>query len=262
MHRPVRFTVKLAVLVLLANSGCALCRPNNSELRPLPPPVPGRGIVLVADGAGDFRLTSEAVRRAVELEKLPLDVETFVWSHGYYRIFSDQLDVENHQRQGERLAALILERRRTAPDNPIYLVAHSAGSSVVLTAAESLPTGTIDRIILFGPAVSAYYDLGPALRGVRGGIDVFCSHSDGWYLWTAMFLTKLIHGGHGEAAGSVGFQPHSRTAEDIARYKKLCQYPWEPWLIWTGHDGGHFGYYQQGYLRAFVLPLLSGEKRN
>ena len=46
-------------------------------------------------------------------------------------------------------------------------------------------------------------------------------------------------------------------SEDVACYAKLRHYPWEPRLAWTGHEGGHFGCYQPGYLRAFVLPLLT-----
>ncbi|HTU88916.1 MAG TPA: hypothetical protein VMF69_02365, partial [Gemmataceae bacterium] len=57
-------------------------------------------------------------------------------------------------------------------------------------------------------------------------------------------------------AGKNGFQPIVADPEDAALYAKLRQYPWNPHLMWTGNKGGHYGSYQPGYLRVFVLPLL------
>jgi pimeloyl-ACP methyl ester carboxylesterase len=214
-------------------------------------------LVVVADGAGDFRATSNALRQAVASSGEPLTVETFAWSHGYLRILADQLDRAHARREGSRLAELVCAYRQAYPETPISLVGHSAGSVVILAAAESLPPECLDRIILFAPALPADYDLRPALHSVRKELDVFCSLRDYWYLEIGMCLTALTQGHSSTPAGYSGFFPRPGTAEDAQVYGKLRQFPWEPRLAWTGHEGGHFGWYQQGYLRNFVLPLLS-----
>jgi hypothetical protein len=215
--------------------------------------------VLVADGAGDFRAASKAICEAVGEEHLPLDIETFPWSHGYCRILSDQIDHSNIRLQGQRLAERILALRGAFPHLPIHLVGHSAGCAVVLTAAELLPAGAIQRVILLAPSVPTCYDLRPALRSVQDGMDVFFSPEDNWYLRVGMFVTHITAPSERSAAGHFGFKPVVETPEDGQLYAKLTHYPWEPRLSWTGHYGGHFGCYQQKFLRVFVLPLLTSE---
>ena len=196
------------------------------------------------------------LREAVAGEQVPLTVETFPWSHGYCRIFSDQIDHGNVKMQGRRLAQLVLAHVTTAPHVPVSLLGHSAGCAVVLAAAEDLPAGTLQRIILMAPSVPAKYDLRPALRSVRAGMDAFSSPKDNLYLRVGMVVTNILRPNECTAAGCTGFSPDVETTEDGALYAKLTQYPWEPRLTWTGHYGGHFGCYQQTFLRVFVLPLL------
>jgi pimeloyl-ACP methyl ester carboxylesterase len=249
----------LVLLGCLLTTGCATCAQDAGTLAFAQPLDPSVGLVLVADGAGDFRATSQALRDEINAEKLPLRVETFVWSHGYLRIFADQLGQRYARRQGQRLARLIAGVHHTAPQQRIIAVAHSAGCAVVLEAAAKLPPNSVDRIVLLAPSVPTDFDLRPALRCVREEIDVFSSSHDRGYLRASDFFTSLARCRLCTAAGSTGFQPILQAAEDVALYQKLRGFPWEPRLTWTGHDGGHFGYYQQGYLRNFVLPLLTGK---
>ena len=249
--------IPFALLTSFALSGCTTCTQDHRALAQPDPLKPSEGLVLVADGAGDFRATSHAFRQGIAAEKLPLHVETFVWSHGYYRVLADQLDQEHIAEMAQRLAERIASVRQVSWQRPIYLVAHSAGSAVALGAASQLPPDTINRIILLAPAVPMDYDLRPALRSVRQEIDVFTSRADRWYLRGSDLVSSIAHCKRSTAAGCGGFQPILQTPEDALLYGKLRDYPWEPRLIWTGHDGGHFGYYQQGYLRAFILPLLA-----
>jgi pimeloyl-ACP methyl ester carboxylesterase len=213
--------------------------------------------VFVADGAGDFRAASGALRRTAAQEQAPLRVETFVWSHGYGRILSDQLALNYARAQGLRLAKLLADKHQAYPDSPLYLVGHSAGSQVVLAAAEEASPESIERIILLAPSVPSDYDLRPALRKVHQDIAVFCSPQEDWYLPCGMLLTSLRYCRFCHAAGTGGFETLPLTPEDTLCYKKLRHFPWEPRLAWTGHEGGHFGSYQPGFLKAFVLPLLA-----
>jgi hypothetical protein len=221
------------------------------------PPVAPLHVLFVADGAGDFQATSKAVRDTAAADGWPLDVHTVVWSHGYLRILADHTDYASARARGRDLAALVLTQRQARPDLPVSLMAHSDGSAVVLAAAEDLPPDTLDRIVLLAPAVSSDYDVRPALRATRGGVDVFYSRND--RLWLGLFsamVGSVDDPGEARVAGRFGFEPPAVLPEDVPLYGKLHQYAWNPTLEQVGHDGGHFGAYQSGHLRRFVLPLF------
>jgi pimeloyl-ACP methyl ester carboxylesterase len=242
-------------LILLAASGCMGVR--HEVLAPVPR-CPPRGVIFTADGAGGFEATSAALKESIEAEGLPLCVETVEWSHGFGRVISDQVGRERVHEAGGVLAQRITALRASCPDLAIYLVGHSAGTAVVLEAAGSVPPGTVDRIVLLAPSISADYDLRPALRSVRQNLDVFTSSRDWWYLGVGVSLTGTADGRWATAAaGRVGFRPQVEAAEDAALYQKLQQHPWDPCIAWTGNYGGHYGSHRPEYLRAYVLPLLN-----
>jgi pimeloyl-ACP methyl ester carboxylesterase len=114
----------------------------------LPPSPLPEGVVFVANGSGDFRTVSTNLSRVVAETGTPLQIETVAWSHGYGRYLADHIDHDNHLAEGERLAAQVAAYRQTYPGRKVYLVGHSAGCAVVLCAAERLPSGSVDRIIL------------------------------------------------------------------------------------------------------------------
>jgi pimeloyl-ACP methyl ester carboxylesterase len=240
----------IAALLL---SGCA-CAPTCAAV-PCPCDLP-HALVLVADGAGNFRAASANLRRVVGEADAPLCVEPFVWSHGYCRILADQVGVGHMRDEAKRLAATVLAQRERDSATPVYLVGHSAGCGVVLAAAESLPLDSVERIVLLAPAVSAYHDLKPALAASRRGVDVFYSKADWWYLGMGVTMVGTADRHWDPAAGRVGFKPPECRPEDVPLYAKLRQYPWQADLSWTGHKGGHYGAYQPGFLKACVLPLL------
>ncbi len=254
MSRGTRLCWPVAALLLLP--GCVTL---NSQARPdtAAPPSIVEGVVFVVDGAGGFEAPSRTIRQTAAEERLPLEVRGFHWTHGYCRVLSDQIHVSHLRRAGRKLSEMLLACRQESPERPIFLIAHSAGCGIVLIAAESLPPGTLERIVLLAPAVSAKKDLRPALASSRCGIDVFYSGRD----WACLGLGTLLAGTTDRCwtlavAGKVGFRPVLNAPEDEALYAKLRQYPWDPSLTWTGHKGGHYGSYQPGFLRAFVLPLL------
>jgi pimeloyl-ACP methyl ester carboxylesterase len=241
---------------LLWLSGCATT--GSCAGRPAPP-VSVHGIIFAADGAGDFRACSRSLRKAVETAHLPLAVEAVSWSHGFGRVLSDQMGHGHARLAGQQLAERISELRYQNPRTEIFLVGHSAGSAVVLSAAQLLPPDSVSRIILLAPSVSAEYDLRPALRCARGGMDVFYSKWDWWYLGFAVTLVGDADGTWLQpAAGRVGFQPRPDPDPDASLYARLRQYPWDAKQAWSGNLGGHYGAYQQDFLKAYVLPLLKG----
>jgi pimeloyl-ACP methyl ester carboxylesterase len=213
-------------------------------------------VVIVANGSGDFRTVTRGLIQAVTETAAPLQIETYVWSHGYGRYILDHVDHTNHLNHAHPLAVQVAAYRQACPNRRIYLVGHSAGCAVVLAAAEMLPPDSVDRIILLSPSVCETYDLRPALRTARCSIDVFHSSEDRVILGVAMrFVGTADHGCH-TAAGRYGFRPIIACPADAALYSKLRQHPWDPVLEWTGHTGGHYGNNEAAFLRTYVLPLL------
>ena len=224
-----------------------------------PPAASVPTIVFVANGAGDYRTAGQNLAAVAAQSGAPMRVESFLWSRGYRRSIADQTDRENQLIHGHRLAQQVVAHREANPDQRICLVGHSAGGAVVLIAAECLPPGSVDRIVLLSPSVGAEHDLRPVLRASREGIDLFYSNRDCLVLGIGMRIVGTTDGDHRPAAGKVGFRPICHPA-DAALLTKLRQHRWEPGMRSTGHNGFHFGNIEQGFLSAYVLPILAGDR--
>jgi pimeloyl-ACP methyl ester carboxylesterase len=220
------------------------------------PPVPPTHVVFVADGAGDYRSASTSLRETAAADGWPLDIRTFVWSHGFLRNLADHTDYDWARDRGRELAGQVLAQKAARPDIPVSLMGHSAGSFVVLEAAAQLPPDTLERIVLLAPSVSSKFDIKPALTAARNGMDVFYSKNDRVWLgaFTAMAGTS-DSSTETRPAGRFGFEPQVAPSE-VPLYSKLRQYEWNPTLDQVGNDGGHYGAYQPGHLKKFVLPLF------
>ena len=249
----------LAACLLPLLSGCLGAHYGLDAARPLPPSGHPVGVVFIANGSGDFRGVSKNLSQVVAETGAPLEIETCVWSHGYLRYLIDHIDHSNHREHGRLLAARIAACRQACPDRRIYLVGHSAGCAVVLAAAEMLPPDSVDRIILLAPSVCTTYDLRPALRTARYGIDAFYSGRDFLILGFCVSVVGTADGRCRVAAGQCGFKPIISSPADAALYGKLRQHPWDAAVEWSGHHGGHYGNNEPCFLRAYVLPLLMHE---
>lgn len=239
--------------VLLFAIGCATSR---QSVPPCGCVAPNADVVFVADGSGDYRTTSRVLCETVNACATPLRVETFVWSHGYGRMLIDHVDHCNHVEEGRRLAALIAAVKQSCPERAVYLVGHSSGAAVVLAAAEMAPPGSIERIVLLAPAVAYDYDLRPALRSARQGIDVFISRRDVGALVLGTGIVGTADRRLAAASGRVGFTPILTCPGDELLYAKVRIHPWNPSVAWTGNRGSHYGTLESGFVRAYILPLL------
>lgn len=253
MSRSTSVLLVLAFAVCGTGSGCAGTR---TQVTAYYPQQPQRDIVFVIPGTGNSPSLPTNMRQVVADEHLPLYVETFEWTHGNGRYLKDQIDYDNIRCKGQELAGRISAYRRMCPDGKIYIVAHSAGSAIVLTAVESLPPNAVTRIVLLAPAVSAGADLRCALRASQQGVDAFISERDRWVLGVATGLLGTADRQRNPAAGRVGFNPIVCSPEDAALYEKFRQHPWDRCVTWSGNIGGHTGSYQPVYLQAYVLPWL------
>lgn len=218
-----------------------------------------RGIVLVADGAGGYPDASSAVASAVRESGAPLYVRCFEWTHETGVGLSDLTDVAHARAQARCLAEHVCQYRTTNPQLPIYVLGYSAGTHVVLEATRWLEPNSLERVVLLAPAVSADYDLRQALAVARQGVDVFTSTRDRFYLGLGTRVVGTADGKRGvPPAGRVGFDMPPMTGADMCLAQRLRQHPWEPSVGWSGNKGNHSGSLQPAYLRAYVLPLLTG----
>ena len=247
----------LLVVLVLGVAGCSAVPHRVASAAPRSTEE-AKAIVFAVDGAGDFQGSSSALKNCIDHEDLPIHVHTFEWSHGYRRIFADHLDSAHARAEGKKLADAILCYQRQSPESAlkVHIVAHSAGSLVALSAAEHLPPNSVERIVLLAPSVSATYDIRPALRSAREGIDVFYSKLDRGYLGAAVAVLGTSDGSRSAVAGRVGFRVPNEDGPDSALYARLHQHPWDESVSWTGHSGGHFSIYEAGYLKGYVVPLL------
>ncbi len=121
-----------------------------------------------------------------------------------------------------------------------------------MAAAEQLPADTVERIVLLAPAPGPDYDLRPALRVARKGVDSFHSQCD---VIGGLVLAVMgnADGQFQVSAGCVGFtQP-----ADEPLYANLRQHGWDWDMGKTGYFGGHFGCTRAAFLHAYVVPLLT-----
>lgn len=225
-------------------------QPDLSEQRPL---------VWVLDGAGDLKGCSNALSPANALAGMPVELSVFPWSHGYRRLFLDQTDSSHSKAQGAKLAQAILERKMHEPGRRVVVVAHSAGCAVALAACDLLPMDSVDRVVLLAPSVSSGYDVRPTLWSAKEGVDVYCSRKD----WVALgFVVRVVgttdNFWSGSAAGRFGFKPKKPNALADLEASRLRQHFWSQEVAWTGHTGGHHGMFAPDFVRAYLLPLMTG----
>ena len=217
--------ITLGLLVLLGGAaGCATA-PAHQVLQPPIPCGCAQAVVFSADGAGNSAELTEALRQGAAEAGLPLDVEMVDWSYGPGRYLADEMDFGHTRAAGMALAARVAAYRQTCSASRIDLIGHSAGSAVVVHAAELLPPGSIERIILLSPALSPTYDLTKALRATKRQIVAFNSRYD-----PALHCTSLFGTADRVYCTSAGVKGFTQPAylDDAAKhsYERLVQIPW------------------------------------
>jgi len=214
-------------------------------------------VVFCADGAGGLGETTDTLAQVIGEERLPLRVERVEWSHGEGRFLIDHLDQRNLKLKAEALAREARLVQSRSPGSRICFVGQSAGCAVLLLAAEAMPADSVDRMVLLAPSVSSGYDLKPALRATREGIDVFYSERDWFVLGLGMAFSGTTDGQLPPVAGRVGFRHIAENSSDEALYARLRQHPWRSEEEQTGRTSGHYGALEAKHVRSRILPMLA-----
>jgi pimeloyl-ACP methyl ester carboxylesterase len=245
-----RHLVSLLALAGLLRPGLAL-----GLDAPAAPPAPAphcqvQHLVLLVGGAGGGESSLyENVRMVVREDRVPILYQSVPWSR------NDSAKKDLFDQEGQLMAAARLAHAIQAlachSCTRVSLVGYSAGSRVVVAAAEMLPPRSVDRIILLAPALPTCYDLRPALKATRGGIDVFYSRYDE----VLQGVEDKVRDRTGQTvplAGRGGFVLPGDPCE-FASYVNLRQHAWQEGM---GGHGGHMSWTRPRFLRRVLLPLI------
>ena len=211
----------------------------------------------MANGVGGIDPCSGWLTRVVARSGLGYEVRKVPWGHGFGRWHADLTDLDNHHRWAAWTANQALAFQAAQPNAPVFMVAKSAGSAVVVRALEQLPPNSIDLAVLLAPALSPTYDLSAALRAVKDEIVAFWSPFDVFMLGLGTLMFGTVDRVCCRSAGLVGFRlPPDASADTRKAYRRLRQVPWRVPMAITGYCGGHFGTNLPTFLARYVLPLL------
>ncbi len=241
---PTRFAlIALSVLLCAYVLGCS----SNSR-------GSAAGLILFVPGvAGDgasYRNIVPALRDAGDERT----VESFGWGAPSFAFFMNFNNVTIHESAEKKLAARIVDFRTSHPDEPLDIIAHSAGGGVTLGALRKLPEGIhVGRVLLMHPSVSPTYPVTEALRCCD---SITLVHSD---RDTTFLKWRTSHFGTYDnvkttAAGNAGFD---LSKIDASARGKLLMVRFEDSDRSLGNDGGHFGPLASAYLRKRIMPLFA-----
>ncbi len=210
-------------------------------------------IVFVVNGVGQSTLISDRLEMITEANELKVKIQNVAWCRAGCSSLEHYKDHSGHLKAASAMAARTSKIRKESPDTEIYYVGHSTGARIALLAAEMAPEKSVNRIILIASAVGHTYDLRPALRASRNGIDHFWSPEDE-FLDLVAETHGLPDGSKGRAAGQVGFHvPAVKDGQGRDAYKNVRQFCWSDQKPVTG---GHFAWTSKIALKRFVVPMI------
>ena len=197
-----------------------------------------RGTIFLLGGMNDVWVVGRAWRYGLAAAELPHRLELIRWQQGFWAIltFADLWRTAHHRRVAADLAEQIRRTRSDAPDEPIHIMAHSAGTAIAALALEQLdPAEAITSAVFVGSGLSSRYDLSRALARTRAGILSVESWFDLFFLGIGTSLLGSADRRWGPAAGMVGF---CRPSDPAVADRLHCQ-RWTPPLVRQGWLGGH-----------------------
>jgi hypothetical protein len=249
-------------LILFLASLMLLDQPLWLLAQPTPPAHPGTnivpGLVIIVDGIGGIDLLGKGAPAAIRQAGLPHEVHHFNWTHGTGKFLKDLQDTQHILKKSDELAAFIKNYRARNPNRPIYIVAKSGGTGLVLFALQSLPPNTVERVILLSAAVSPGFDLRAALRATRREVVSFHSRNDRYVLGWGTSKFGTIDRYYGQSAGLTGFLiPENLNQQDRQMYMRLIQVPFSARMLREGTSNGtHHSTSTPWFVTSEVAPWL------
>ena len=252
---PGRLPVVLAFSALTTLVGCATI-PADVQTRTQ------RGYVYYLDGAGGGSALSNwssGIREGLHSAGYPGWGEMYSWETGL-GLAMDQVASNQYKRaKATELAHQIMGFRQEHPETPITLIGFSAGTVLAVYTLEALPSRPlVENVVLLSGALSADYDLTPALARVRQHVYVFTSDRD------AILTVLLPIGGPADRGAdtnnvigvSGAIMPARPSLETERQYTKVIEVRWNPSFRSLANHGGHTDAVNGAFVRVFVAPLV------
>ncbi len=220
-----------------------------------------REIIMLLDGVGGFQFVPLLVRKVLREADTPISSTWFRWQTPIPGLMLvDLMWHSRNQRRAGMLADKLLALHRDHPAAKIHIVAYSGGTGIAVFALELLKGRVpIESLLLFAPAISPSYNLGPALRRVHRAY-IMMSRKDTWLLGAGTRLFGTMDRKRVRSAGMVGFVvPPGLSADDLKAYDRIRSIEWCDDFRRYGHSGGHTGWAQVSFLRQHLQSLLAGQ---
>jgi hypothetical protein len=211
------------------------------------------GIVFYCPGAGNIDFGDRGIREGLAQAGYRGQVASILWTFSLNPAIDQALRVNARLAAG-RLARAIEAYKRQYPAGSVNLIGLSAGTGVAIWAVEDLKPGCeVENVILLSSSLWHRYDVGPALRHIKGKIYNLYSSEDP-ILAGPMKIFGTIDGVFFEdGAGAVGLHP-PRGRE------RVVNIAWRPEFIKYGYYGGHTDVTSPGFVRFAIAPLVLGSK--
>lgn len=232
------FAPWVAFALFVGTLGC-------SEARPMP-------TTFYCDGAGWYS-SAASVRSGLQKAGFKGRFKNYAWS-SFLGATTDHLITARSDLVARGLARQVEDARRASPNEPIYMMGLSAGTTVILNAIEQLPQGIkVDHVVLFSSSASASRDLVPVMNNVSGRLYATTSPHDG-------ILKSIVtnsDGGDGPPAGRAGFRfsgQGGRVGSDA--YSRVFNVPWRASFLQFDWDGGHTTSTEAEFVRHVIAPRV------
>lgn len=209
------------------------------------------GVVYYCPGAGNTDFGDAGIRQGLAEAGYKGEVAAYVWTISF-NVAIDQTLRFNAKARAAGLARIVEQYIDKYPDRPVQMVGLSAGTGVAIWALENMKDGySVDNVVLLGSSLWHRYDVGKALRHVKGKIYVYYSSSDAVLAGPMHLLGTIdgVIGPDGDGAGAVGL--HSKTGAN-----RIVNTPWTPAFERFGYYGGHTDGTSPEFVRAVLARQL------
>jgi pimeloyl-ACP methyl ester carboxylesterase len=245
--------VSLALVLLCAAGGCRVFSPKLSASQL------DKGYTLVLPGVLGHAPWDNNLAAGLADAGVPGAIEVYDWTHGPLLWGYNVLSNDHQRKQGDKVAAKIIDYQKRYPGRPVHLVGHSGGAWTAICALETMPPeARITKAVLLAPGMPMNYDLRKAMSHTTAGIHNFYSPYD--MLLSAMFVPTQVAHAHTNvaAAGAFGFEtpPMVQGAERQWYERSLKQHPFEAEMFEDGNLGDHFGWTHPTFVAQWVAPVI------
>jgi hypothetical protein len=220
-----------------------------------------REMIMLLDGVGGFQFLPLIARKVLRDADATFSSTWFRWQTPIPGLMLvDLMWRSRSQRRAAILAGKLHALYRDSPSSKIHIVAYSGGTAVAIFALELLKGAVpIESMLLFAPALSPTYNLGPAMSSVERAYAMV-SRKDSCILGAITRIFGTMDRVRVRSAGMVGFViPSGLSEHDTQSYKRIRVIEWCEDFRKYGHSGGHIGWLHVPFLRQHLQGLLAGQ---